>query len=202
MGGFLNFLNLKHYFLIFKHLVKKSLYFFFSKKMLLIISLILFSVFTNFIFVFQPLKGKKWLSKIYKKPLQRTLEKMDVPLIENDMTIRILKIKHEGNIYLDFLSKQPDDSYLEINSVKLKGNRNAYFTYGKKRDANAKVTSLFPLDDDGDGQLDVIAPTFDKSFLPQINLVVYNKNLGIFELKSTFNLPQVVKPEFINYPSK
>lgn len=198
----MGFSNFKKQVFILKQAAKKSFHFLSLQKLLWLALLVLFSLFTNFVFVFQPLKGKKWLSKIYKKPLQRTLEKMDVPLIENDMTIRVLKVKHENNIYLDFLSKQPDDSYLEINSVKLKGNRNAYFVYGKKRDTNAKVTSLFPLDDDGDGQLDVIAPTFDKFFLPQINLVVYNKKSEVFELKTTYSPPKVIKPEFINYPSK
>ena len=145
----------------------------------------------NFTFIFQPLKGKKWLSKIYKKPLQQTLQKVDGPLVGSDMDVRILKVKHEDKIYLEFLSKQPDDSYLKINSVELKGNRDGYFEeYG------GKVASLFLLDHDGDGRLDVLAPTFDRFFFPRSNYAVYNEKTGEFELKSEFAFPKVIRPSF------
>ena len=164
--------------------------------MLVIGLLILISSYTHFIFLFQPLKGKKWLSMIYKKPFQRTLQKVDGPLIENSLDVRVLKVKHGNKIYLEFLSKQLDDSYLEINSVELKGNREAYFEYW------GEMISLLLLDDDGDGRLDVIAPTFDKFFRPQINLVVYNQKTSRFELKLNAKHPQVIFPESIDPPQK
>lgn len=161
--------------------------------MLFVVILVFLSVFTNFIFIFHHIKGKQWLFKIYKKPLQQTLQKVDGPLIENNMDIRVLKVKHEDKIYLEFLSKQPDDSYLEINSVELKGNREGSFEYW------GEMTSLLLLDDNGDGRLDVIAPTFNKFFFPQVNLVVYNKETNKFELKSKVSYPKIIAPDFRTY---
>ena len=155
--------------------------------------LILLSVYINFIFIVQPLKGKKWLSKIYEKPLQQILQKVDGPLIENNMTVRVLKVKQGEKIYLDFLSKQTDDSYLLINSVELKGSREGYFEYWEE------IASLFLLDDDGDGWLDVLAPTFDRFFRPHINLVVYNQKTKQFELKSHSGYPRVIHPDSRSY---
>ena len=172
----------------------KAFRFFFSKKTPFVGVFFILSVFVNFVFIFHPIKGKKWLSKIYKKPLRQTLQKVDGPLIENNMDVRILKVKHEDKIYLEFLSKQVDDSYLKINSVELKGNRDGYFEeYG------GKVASLLLLDYNGDGRLDVLAPTFDKFFLPRSNYVVYNKKTGEFELKSEFAYPKIIAPDFRAY---
>ena len=174
--------------------MRKFSHFFFSKKFLFISFLFSLSVFVNLIFVFQPLKGKNWLSKIYKKPLQTTLQKVDGPLIANEIDVRVLKVKLGNKIYLDFLSKQADDSYSVINSVELKGNREAYYIWGKKAKLSETI-SLMLLDDDGDGALDVIAPTFDKFFRPHINLVVYNPKTSQFELKDSSDYPKII-PRF------
>ena len=188
------FSSFKLFFSKLKTAAQKTGPFFFSEKVLFISCLFILSVFVNFIFVFQPLKAEKWLSKIYKKPFQQTLQKVDGPLVESDMDVRILKVKHEDKIYLEFLSKQPDDSYLKINSVELKGNRDGYFEeYG------GKVASLFLLDHDGDGRLDVLAPTFDRFFFPRSNYVVYNEKTGKFELKSEFAYPKIIRPDFRGY---
>lgn len=137
-------------------------------------------------FIFQPVKGKKWLSKIYSPASQQTLQKVDGPLMESNIDIRVLKVRHKDKIYLEFLSKQDNGSYLAINSLELKGSREAYFDYW------GEMTSLLLLDDDGDGHLDVIAPTFDKFFRPQINLAVYNQETKQFELKPQAKPPKVI----------
>ena len=155
------------------------------KRVLFVGVLFLISAYVNFVFLYQPSRGKKWLSKIYKKSIRQTLQKVDGPLGGIDMNIRVIKLKKRGKIYLEFLSRQADESYSFINSVQLKGSREAYFEYWED------MQSLLLLDDDGDGILDVIAPTFDKFLRPQINLVAYNPETLKFELKSLSGYPQV-----------
>ena len=182
----MNFLNLNVVFAL-----KHAANFIFSRQMLFIAFLVLLSVFVNFTFIFHPLRGKHWLSKIYKKPLKQTLQKVDGPLIENGMDVRVLKVKKGNKIYLEFLSRQADDSFFIINSVELKGTREAYYRYWKKE---KEMYSLLLFDDDGNGRLDVIAPTFDRFFLPQNNVVVYNQKTKQFELKPDSNYSQITSP--------
>ena len=158
-----------------------------SQKILFISLLVLLSIFVNVTFIIRPLKIKKWLHKIYKPPLKTTLQRLEWPFIENDITVRILKIKHKDKIYLEFLNKQSDDSYVVINSVELKGQHEGYFKYWED-----EMVSLMVLDVDGDGNLDVIAPTFNEFFYPQINLVTYNQASHRFELQTKAIYPKVI----------
>ncbi len=190
MKYFLKNTDFTKFILKFTEIKTNVLQFLFSRKALFVVSLLILSVFINLVFIFYPLQGQKWLSKVYKKSARRTLQVADGPL--NNMDMRILKVRHKDEIYLEFLSKQPDDSYVEINSVKLKGNRDGYF-----EEQGGRVTALLLIDENGDGRLDVIAPTFDKFFIPRTNLVVYNERTNRFELKSEFAYPKTATPDFI-----
>ncbi|MCZ0932125.1 MAG: hypothetical protein OXJ52_03120 [Oligoflexia bacterium] len=162
---------------------------FFSLKGFFLAFLILLSIFINFVFVTQPLKIKSRVSQIYKKNLRQTLSRVEGPLTEIGMDIRVLKVKQEDKIYLEFLSKKANNSYWFINSVELKGSREAYFDY------HGDPSSLLLVDADKDGLLDVVAPTFDKFFWPHRNLVAYNKETKKFGLKKQDSYPRVIAPE-------
>ena len=160
----------------------------FSQRAAFTIGLVLLSFFVNFIFVRHPGKGKRWLSKIYQKPRKMTLQRVEGPLITNDMTVRVIKVRHNDKLYLDFLSLEADGSYRKINSVELKGSREGYFEYW------GETASLGIEDTDGDGSLDVLAPAFDRFFLPHLNVVVYNRQTRRFELQPTGRFrPQVIE---------
>ena len=176
----MSFLKFETIILVFKSVLK----FFSSKKNLLAVSLFIFSLLAHFIFVFHSQKTR-WL-KIHKKPDKQTLQRAEGPLVAEDQDIRVLKVKHKDKIYLEFLAKQPDNSFMGINSIQLKGSREAFFDYG------GEMASLIILDEDGDGKLDILAPAFDKFFRPQLNLAFYNQRTKKFELKKTGNYPQVV----------
>ena len=164
---------------------------FLTQKGWLALALLCFSLFINLIFILRPLQGKSWLSKIYKKPLKQTLRIMEGTLIEAGIKVRVLKIKEGGKIYLQFLSKQPDNSFFLINKVELQGRREAYYRYWRKE---KEMYSLLLFDDDGDGRLDVIAPAFDQLFIPQNNIAAYNQKTKQFELKPNSNYSQVARP--------
>ena len=169
--------------------LEKLLAGFFTFKNFCLGFLLLFSFFINFIFIIRPLKIKNSLSQIYKKSYRQTLSRVEGPLTEIGLDIRVLKIKRGDKIFLEFLSKKANDSYWLINSIELIGSREAYFDYW------GEPSSLLLLDDDGDGLLDVVAPTFDKFFRPHINLAVYNKEIGKFELKKREYYPNVTSSD-------
>ena len=193
---FLKYVKILSYFL------RKFFVFLFSFKGLFIFFLIGLSLFVNLLFLFHPVKLKNGISQIHEKKSHKTLNRVEGPLIGVGLDIRVLKVKHENKIHLEFLSKQADNSYWFINSVELKGNREAYFDYW------GEPSSLLVLDDDGAGRLEIVAPTFDQFFLPHINVVVYNGEKSRFELKKHLNyyprvrnqgkIEQVPKPDQSN----
>lgn len=156
----------------------------FSKALFLLFILSL-SLFINITFIIKPSSLKK-SDFLYKKKSGQVLSRVD-SFIERGLDMRVIKLKRNGKIYLEFLSKQDDGSFRPINLVELKGNKEAYFNYW------GEPISLSILDYDGDGQLDVGAPSFDSFFVPHFNLVVYNFEKQKFELKNTFKSnPQVI----------
>ena len=162
----------------------------FSQRAVFTIALILVSFIVNFTFINHPNRIKKWLSKIYQKPREMTLQRANAHLTASDMDIRVIKVKRKNNIYLEFLSHEADGSYRPINKVKLKGRRNGYFQYSEE------TASLGIQDIDGDGYMDVIAPTFNRFFVPYLNIVFYNQKKRQFELQPEPRWqPQVIDRE-------
>ncbi len=159
---------------------KRSLIF--SKKTMFIGLLLILTFASHFIFITQTpsLKKVPWLSFLYKPPFLKELQRMEGPLIEFGIDVRVLKVQSGNKIHLDFLSPQPDNSFLRINKILLKGEREAYHYHPLEK---KQMFSLFIEDDDGDGQLDLIAPTFDKFFRRHKNIVTYNQQTKNFELK-------------------
>ena len=174
---------------IFFYWIERALSFFLSLKGLFVSFLVLFSVFVNFMFISYPFKVTNWLDKAHKKKSRQTLSRAEGPLTEIGIDIRVLKIKQGNKIYLEFLSKKPNNSYWFINSIELKGSREAYFDY------HGEPGSILLVDANRDGLLDVIAPTFDKFFWPHKNLVVYNEETEKFELNEPEPYPKVIAPQ-------
>ncbi|MCY4321601.1 MAG: hypothetical protein OXC37_04265 [Bdellovibrionaceae bacterium] len=157
----------------------------FSFKALSLFFLIFLAGFMNFLFIIKPTKIKREVSRFYEKNFYKTLSRLEGPLNQFGLSIRVIKVKKNDKIFLEFLSKQADNSYNFINSVKLKGSREAYFDY------LGETSSILLSDYDGDGFIDVMAPTFDKIFLPHFNRVIYNPKTEKFELTIMNSYPEV-----------
>ena len=164
-----------------------------SKKAGLLLLLFLLSGYVQFVVLFQPSKIEKRF-KFYKSPETQTLNRAMGQLINKTKDVRVLKIKKGDKIYLEFLSQQDNGGFTVINKIQIKGSREAYYNYWPKK--TAKFGSLIILDDNGDGELDLLAPTYDKFFLPKLNIATYNQNTKKFELQNVKNYTQVVPRGF------
>ena len=140
---------------------------------------LIFCVGIQYIFIFHPLIGKKWIRKI-KNERPQILQVVETSLLEMNMDIKILKKRYRGSIYLEFLSKT-DGSFRLINSVDLPGRYNGFLEYQKG------TISLGTIDQNGDGRLEIIAPTFDKFLRPHFNIVFYHPELHKFKLHPEAN---------------
>ena len=127
------------------------------------------------IFISQPPFLKKWMRK-YKNQRHTILRVYETSFLEMNMDVKILKKRTSNSIYLEFLLKNPDGSFHLINSIDLPGWYNGYYEFGKG------TVSLGLLDQNGDGRMEVIAPTFDKFFRPHANIIFYHPEINKFKL--------------------
>ena len=162
----------------------------FAKKNIAAITLLTvalsISLVTNYYVIHKPKKLKTvYESVVRSKP--RTLKKVKDYLLGNDLQIRVIKRKFKGTIYLDFFSFEKSNQWRRINTVKLEGSKEGFFEYWNDS------LSLALIDENGDGFLEVVAPTFSHTLKPHINIVFYNKKTKKFELKqSPLTLPQAL----------
>lgn len=143
-------------------------------KFFVFLLFLFFCVGIQYIFVSRPLIGKKWVRKI-KNERPQTLQVLELSLLEMNMDIKVLKKRYGDSMYLEFLSKT-DGSFRLINSVNLPGRYDGFLEYQKG------TISLGTIDQNGDGRLEIIAPTFDKFLRPHFNIVFYRPELRKFKL--------------------
>lgn len=148
---------------------------------------VIFSLLSNYFFIFHPQKIKKIYGDLVFHPPQ-TLKIIEDQLLGNNLKIRVVKKIKRNEIYLDFFSVKGRKSLL-INKVVLKGSKEGFFEYWNDS------LSLALIDNDGDGILEVVAPTFDHFLRPHVNIVFYNQKTEKFELSKSplgTSLPQAL----------
>ena len=127
-------------------------------------------------FIAQPPFLKQWMRKV-KNHRDWILRIEEASFLEMNMDVKMLKKRKPGNsLYLEFLIKKPDGSFRLINSIDLPGRYDGYYEFNKG------TVSLGLLDQNGDGRMEVIAPTFDKFFRPHPNIIFYHSELNQFKL--------------------
>ena len=164
---------------------KKASPFLLSWRSAFVAFLVFLSFGSNVLFLFYPEKGKKWASFIfYQKPI-KNLSRVEFSPHGDGPKFRVIKLKKKNKIYLEILSERADKSFHRVEFLELAGNREAYFDYW------GEAISLFVLDYDGDGQLDIGTATFDSFFRAQFQRLIYNKETQSFKLQTLKQLPSI-----------
>ena len=133
-----------------------------------------------------PAKAQRWL----KLRGSSTLSLMNVDLLDGRKRIR--KVQKGRRLYIEIYDSS-DGRLSLIDRIQLKGRHNGYFEYsGKSMGKNFnKTVSLSVLDQDGDGLKEIVAPAFDRRFMPYVNHIRYNSQKGKFELSPGLEPPAV-----------
>ena len=163
--------------------------------------LLLIGIFIYSVAFFSPKELTSFLNDFYPlKKTSKTLSRLEEPIEGFGTALRVVKLKRNNKIYLDFLAKQEDQSFRWINSVELKGNREAFFDRWEK---GLESPFSFPeapgsifITWSDHNQMEIIAPTFDSLFVPVLNRVLYNENTKNFELSPLFESYSQVKPRY------
>ena len=137
-----------------------------------------FFIWGFYIYIFNPLFMKK-LPQAFQKQTHYIAQVIEGDLLASKLRIKVLKRVTDTGVDLEFLSWD-SGSYRLINKVRLPGRYDGHFEY------EDGALSLGLMDENGDGFLEIVAPTFNRFLIPSLNIVVYNKNTNRFELKNLY----------------
>lgn len=94
----------------------------------------------------------------------------------NDGTMcKVIKYRSRDGIFVEVMKVQMDGSSLLIDRVVLPDKHDGLFNY------QGHVTRLAIADVDGDGKMELLAPTFDNQLIPHLNVFRYNPAILRFE---------------------
>ena len=157
----------------------------FQKEIFFLSLLLALSIGLNTFLILAPHKARSLVNRLIKVKVIQNLSRVEFSPDETSPSFRVVKIKHRNKLYLEILIQKEDSSFQKIQRLELKGNQEAYFDYWNES------YSLFALDYDGDGSLDIGVPSFDSFLKPQFELLIYNKNEQNFELKKMRQNPKI-----------
>ena len=118
---------------------------------------------------------RKRVQRVWGKPMQSRL----LSSIANDIDgqgnyIKALKFKTRDGIQLEFIQVNPDGTKRVLPSKEIKHPYNGFFEY------RGESVHLAIGDIDGDGVMELMAPTFDKDLTPHLNVYYYDRNHNNF----------------------
>ncbi len=86
----------------------------------------------------------------------------------------VAKIKTRNNIYLEIFSSLASGAPRLVERIELTDSRDAFFNF------DGQATNLAIEDVNGDGQKEILAPTFDRNLVGRLNVIQYNSTTGGF----------------------
>ncbi|MGZ3770643.1 MAG: hypothetical protein ACXVCP_13615 [Bdellovibrio sp.] len=86
----------------------------------------------------------------------------------------VLKILSNGSLSLEIYENNPDAPNL-LTKIPLEESRDGFFLL------QGNATNLAITDIDNDGQIEVVAPTYDSQMIPRLNIFRYNKATKSFD---------------------
>lgn len=94
----------------------------------------------------------------------------------NGPEVTAIKLFEDGKLYVEFYELQKDSGLLvQIGKINLNDSKDGFFIF------QGNSTNLAMYDSDNDGNLEVVAPTFDMDNNPRLNIFKYNPDNHHFE---------------------
>ncbi len=115
--------------------------------------------------------------RILSEPERRILSSVTADILRDGQLYEVLKISSPRGLFLEIYLRDENNlghSRL-LDQVRLPDIRDGYF------DFRGQAVNLALDDVNGDGQLEIIAPTFDERLSAHLNIFRYNKELEVFE---------------------
>lgn len=138
---------------------------------LLLITFFFISIFLAFNTTFSD-----FIQNNFKLNQRWVVSKISSSIFAQDTSFEILKIREKNNIYLEIYKSLPTGASHFLNKISLEQRFDGYFVF------NNLSTNLALNDMDNDKVPEILAPTFDQSMTPRLNVVKYNPDSQSFFL--------------------
>lgn len=144
-----------------------------KKSLLWSTPLLVFFAFSAAVFWYSPLRNS--LRKHFDLPERRILSVASGEIFPDGKTGRVLKLLTKEGIVLEVYGTTENNVSPLLDTIRLEDKRDAQFQF------RGRATNLALKDMDGDHVFEIIAPSYDDSLVPHLNIFRYNSSTGHFE---------------------
>lgn len=103
------------------------------------------------------------------------LAKAEADLTGKGLKVAIIKVQTSDSLALEIFENDGEENKLKFTKrIVLPEKRDAYFNF------RGGATNLVVTDVDNDGQLEIVAPTFDENLVPRLNVYKFNEETHDF----------------------
>jgi len=103
------------------------------------------------------------------------LAKVSGDLTGKGLKVTVLKIQNRDNLVLEIYNDENPEASTLMTKINLPEKRDAYFQL------KGNATNLALVDIDGDGTLEILAPTFDDQMIARLNIYKFNVQTRSFD---------------------
>jgi hypothetical protein len=124
------------------------------------------------LFFYAPLRNS--VRDIFALP-ERKILSVATGYVIPDTNVRVAKVLTRDGLYLEIYGPAENGFEPLIDRIKLPDRRDAFMQF------QGRATNLAIQDMNGDRHFEIIAPSYDESFVPHLNIYHYNPAIGRFE---------------------
>jgi hypothetical protein len=96
-------------------------------------------------------------------------------LLGNGSEMTIAKVRTRDSLFLEIYEPKDDGSQRLVERIEMPDHKDGYFNF------NGQAMNLAIDDIDGDGRLDILAPSFDQNLVGHLNIYRFDQSSGVFQ---------------------
>jgi hypothetical protein len=148
-----------------------------KKEILLMVSLAIIAMIVTTVAVIPNLRNS--VKELFSSDSRTVIAKVSGTLTPEGPNVTVLKIQSKSFLELEVYKADAEGSMTIIAKIPLSETRDGYFSL------KGNSTNLALTDYDGDGTLEIVAPTFDDQMVPRLNIFKYNSATHGFDKMSS-----------------
>ncbi|WP_413559326.1 hypothetical protein [Bdellovibrio sp. HCB209] len=148
-----------------------------KKEIVLMVSLAIIAMVVTTIAVIPNLRNS--VKELFTSDSRTVIAKVTGSLTPEGPQVTVLKMQSKNFLELEVYNMNGGEGMVIMAKIPLAESRDGYFTL------KGNSTNLALTDFDGDGTLEIVAPTFDDQMVPRLNIFKYNSATHGFDKVSS-----------------